>query len=324
MSLFNRYDSSRANTDIPITTTANTSIRLQTRSSSSSTSYSCQTYTVSGVTAYSIEKSYFGSGTNILLKMAVPAANNFKLYGLYFYQTGSGVNYHSTFKPTYFWRKGNYLYAQFINLSLNSSSGGLYPVYFNNSTSSGNYRYSNYLPIEIISAISLPAWNQIGLKIYDDGTEKQILPFVSYIDSIRNTNISATLTTGWGFESKHLQSAIWEVTPGNTYALKSNLPKNRIEMNSGILTLPLIQCPTSGLESYYTVPTPTTDPDTGEYVYTITIPAGKTSFRACKSLDYTGQATFKLYGQRTAGWYDVDDHYLDSNWRSTQDSLFIY
>lgn len=317
MSLFNKYDSSRANTDITITTTANTSIRTYTRTTSSSTTYACQTYTLTGSTLYSIAGSYFGSGTSVLLKMTAPQnpySSATAKYGIAFMRTGSGVSYLASLKPTYTWRKGDYIYAQFDNLNL---SAPLYPVYFYNSSSSSGYNYSNYLPVQIISATSFASWQQTSLKIYDDGAAQDIKPSIYYMDSFQNSTSQSN--SGGYVSSSRWQNRIWEVTAGNTYTLRTTTARGSLYMATGNLDVPLKQAQGSYTETAYTVPTPTTDPDTGEYIYTITIPSGKTSLRVAADTNSLF-VDYKLNGQRTPGWYSIDDYYVNSNnkWIDTE------
>jgi len=74
MSLFNKYDSSKANTDITITVQENVQYIRETYSTTSVTRYSATIGGASGRSLYKIPSSSFGAGTNILLKMKAPSS----------------------------------------------------------------------------------------------------------------------------------------------------------------------------------------------------------------------------------------------------------
>lgn len=311
MSWLNSYNSGNANTALPITTKSGYCLRYDYYTAGSTVYYSTTEYAINGSDLNYVAAASIPTG---LLRVKVYNPNKKKvIFWTPKASSTSSINHYFPKNVIKVKSVGNYQYFYFnINAAV---SVYLCPVYKDHTSSSTNHSYTYYYGLEMVEAVSMPGWGEKMLQIYDDGTNHLIPPTI-YCDDNCNSNYAYN-TTGTKYVWR-----IWETEPGNTYTLRCSSRSN-MTLNGFVL---------GGSDTYgkYTYErgstgslsssTYTTDPNTGEIVYTIktksAYPYLMVGYSSATSATLESRNP-RLYGQRPAGWYDVDNYDMETTWKNT-------
>lgn len=300
MSWLNSYNSGNANTALPITTKSGYCLRGDTYATSSSTRYSTSEFATNNSNLTYIAAANIPTGW---IRVKVYNPNKKKVHFVVTSTSQTGAKFPKVVQKVKI--DGDYQYYYF-NVD-STVSVYLCPVYSDHTETSGGHTYVYYYGLEIVEAVKAPAWDEKIIKIYDDGTSHLIPPTV-YCDD--NSGSSYQYWINYQLYAVRL----WEVDKGGTYTM-------RCASNTGLTIKNLTSWDGNYVGASYNPSSSsyTTDPDTGEIVYTIKMGSARGVLMAL----YNGDASNlisqnpRLYGQRAAGWYDVDDYAMKTTWKDT-------
>lgn len=304
MGFFSKYDSSAANTNLTVNTNSGKQLQVTYQFNTGRSSYNINTNSSSNI--------YYIKGAFTQKKVIIKIEKQNYTQLTYAIMNATGSSYSSTApSPNKIWEKDGYIYLQYNKLTL-SSSQSLAIFYLDHVTSGSSNSQSYYYGVHMMEAIIAPKWTTTNPKIYDDGIEKTIQPTIA-LNNYHNGN-------GFSVGTNLTQARFWEVSPGKTYKIRCNANTTAEANNSIIRVLSSRDISTATITIVNT--TKTTDSQTGETLYTFTAPSGYPL--VCFALIGTPTATYsmetinpRLEGQRTAGWYDLDDYGFSTAWEST-------
>lgn len=306
MGFLSKYDSSAANTNLTVNINSGKYLKVTYQYNTGRSSYNINSSADSNI--YYIKGAF--SQKKVIIK--IEKQNYPQL--MYVIMNATGSSYSSAApSPNKIWEKDGYIYLQYNKLTL-SSSQSLAIFYLDHMTAGSSNSQSYNYGVNIIEAIITPKWTATNPKIYDDGTEKTILPTID-LNNYCNGN-------GFSVGTNLTQARFWEVSPGKTYKIRCNANTTAEAGNSNLRASSSRDISTD--TTAYVTTTKTTDSQTGETLYTFTAPSGYPLISFVLTSTGTATVTYsmetinpRLEGQRTAGWYDVDDYGFSTVWEST-------
>ena len=304
MGFFSKYDSSAANTNLTVNIDSGKYLRVTYQYNTGRSSYNIYSSASSNI--------YYIKGAFTQKKVIIKIEKQNYTQLIYVIMNATGSSYSSAApSPNKIWEKDGYIYLQYNKLTL-SSSQSLAIFYLDHITSSSSNSQSYYYGVHMMEAIIAPKWTTTNPKIYDDGIEKTIQPTIA-LNNYHNGN-------GFLIVPNLTQARFWEVSPGKTYKIRCNANATAEAGNSNLRAFSSRDISTATIVNT----TKTTDSQTGETLYTFTAPSGYPLIGFILTSTGTATVTYsmetinpRLEGQRTAGWYDVDDYGFSTIWEST-------